>query len=158
MVQLAREKLARLDDARALLRQLYRSAVDLIPDQANKTLTVSNEFKPVEGDWNLNGSNLGDLADWLKQDKAEQEAERRCRAEIIWPEPIAKPKREEVAFIGTEAPGSHHPTALTCPSSNAIKRERPKAGAGHAGETGQRAVPAGLMHGRPMRNYHPTAT
>jgi hypothetical protein len=40
MAQIAREKLARLDDARALLRQLYRSAVDLIPDQANKTLTV----------------------------------------------------------------------------------------------------------------------
>ena len=40
MAQLAREKLARLDDARALLRQLYHSAVDLIPDQANKTLTV----------------------------------------------------------------------------------------------------------------------
>jgi hypothetical protein len=40
MAQLAREKLARLDDARALLRQLYRSAVDLLPDQANKTLTV----------------------------------------------------------------------------------------------------------------------
>lgn len=40
MAQLAREKLARLDDARALLRQLYRSAVDLLPDQAHKTLTV----------------------------------------------------------------------------------------------------------------------
>jgi hypothetical protein len=40
MAQLAREKLARLDDARALLRQLYRCAVDLIPDQANHTLTV----------------------------------------------------------------------------------------------------------------------
>jgi hypothetical protein len=38
--QLAREKLARRDDARALLRQLYRSAVDLLPDQVHKTLTV----------------------------------------------------------------------------------------------------------------------
>lgn len=40
MAHLAREKLARLDDARALLRQLYRCAVDLLPDQANHTLTV----------------------------------------------------------------------------------------------------------------------
>jgi hypothetical protein len=40
MAQLAREKLARLDDARALVRQLYRCAVDLLPNPANHTLTV----------------------------------------------------------------------------------------------------------------------
>jgi hypothetical protein len=40
MAQIAREKMARLDDARALMRQLYRSEVDLIPDHKNKTLTV----------------------------------------------------------------------------------------------------------------------
>jgi hypothetical protein len=40
MAQIAREKMARLDDARTLMRQLYRSEVDLIPDHKNKTLTV----------------------------------------------------------------------------------------------------------------------
>jgi hypothetical protein len=40
MAQIARETMARLDDARALMRQLYRSEVDLIPDHKNKTLTV----------------------------------------------------------------------------------------------------------------------
>jgi hypothetical protein len=35
-----REHLNRHDDARPLLRQLYGSAVDLQPDQANQTLTV----------------------------------------------------------------------------------------------------------------------
>ena len=40
MAQIAREKMARIDDARALMRQLYRSEVDLIPDHINKTLTV----------------------------------------------------------------------------------------------------------------------
>jgi len=40
MVQIAREKMARLDDARTMMRQLYRSEVDLIPDHKNKTLTV----------------------------------------------------------------------------------------------------------------------
>jgi hypothetical protein len=40
MAQIARETMARLDDARALMRQLYCSEVDLIPDHKNKTLTV----------------------------------------------------------------------------------------------------------------------
>jgi hypothetical protein len=30
----------RLDDARSLIRQLFRTEVDLIPDQQSKTLTV----------------------------------------------------------------------------------------------------------------------
>lgn len=38
MGHIAREKMARIDDARALMRQLYRSEVDLIPDHQNKTL------------------------------------------------------------------------------------------------------------------------
>jgi transposase-like protein len=38
--QLAREKIKRLDDARSLIRQLFRTEIDLIPDQQNKTLTV----------------------------------------------------------------------------------------------------------------------
>jgi hypothetical protein len=40
LAQLAREKLKRLDDARSLIRQLFRTEVDLIPDQQNKALTV----------------------------------------------------------------------------------------------------------------------
>ena len=36
-----REKLKRTDDARALLRQIYNTEVDLIPDLNAKTLTVS---------------------------------------------------------------------------------------------------------------------
>jgi hypothetical protein len=40
LAQLAREKLRRLDDARSLIRQLFRTEVDLIPDQQNKTLSV----------------------------------------------------------------------------------------------------------------------
>ena len=40
LAQLAREKLRRLDDARSLIRQLFRTEVDLIPDQQNKALTV----------------------------------------------------------------------------------------------------------------------
>lgn len=40
MAGLVREHLSRHDDARSLLRQIYESAVDLQPDQANKTLTV----------------------------------------------------------------------------------------------------------------------
>jgi hypothetical protein len=40
MAHIAREKMARMDDARALMRQLYRSEVDLIPDHQNKILTV----------------------------------------------------------------------------------------------------------------------
>jgi hypothetical protein len=40
LVHIVREKLHRLDDARALVRQVFNSAVDLCPDQENKTLTV----------------------------------------------------------------------------------------------------------------------
>ena len=40
MAAVAREKLARPDDARALLRALYLTPVDLIPDLAASTLTV----------------------------------------------------------------------------------------------------------------------
>jgi hypothetical protein len=40
LVALAREKLARADDARALVRQVFASAVDLSPEVENKTLTV----------------------------------------------------------------------------------------------------------------------
>jgi hypothetical protein len=37
LAQLAREKMHRLDDARSLIRQLFRTEVDLVPDQQNKT-------------------------------------------------------------------------------------------------------------------------
>lgn len=40
MAATIREKLARTDDARALLRQIYQTEVDLIPDPDNKTLTI----------------------------------------------------------------------------------------------------------------------
>ncbi len=40
MASVLREKLSRADDARALLRQIYDTEVDLIPDLAAKTLTV----------------------------------------------------------------------------------------------------------------------
>jgi hypothetical protein len=40
LAQIAREKMHRLDDARSLIRQLFRTEVDLIPEQQNKTLTV----------------------------------------------------------------------------------------------------------------------
>jgi hypothetical protein len=40
LVQVVREKLARADDARALVRQVFASAVDLCPDPVQKTLTV----------------------------------------------------------------------------------------------------------------------
>ena len=40
LVALAREKLSRPDDARALVRQVFESAVDLYPDAEHKTLTV----------------------------------------------------------------------------------------------------------------------
>ena len=40
MVGVLRDKLARADDARALVRQIYQSAVDLLPDLQTKTLTV----------------------------------------------------------------------------------------------------------------------
>jgi hypothetical protein len=40
LAQLARDKMHRLDDGRALIRQVFRTEVDLIPDHQNKTLTV----------------------------------------------------------------------------------------------------------------------
>lgn len=40
LVQVAREKLARTDDARSWVRQVFASAVDLCPDLAQRTLTV----------------------------------------------------------------------------------------------------------------------
>jgi len=40
MVSTVREKLKRSDDARALLRQIYATEVDLVPDFAAKTLTL----------------------------------------------------------------------------------------------------------------------
>ncbi len=40
LVHIAREKLSREEDARALIRQLFNSTVDLCPDIQNKTLTV----------------------------------------------------------------------------------------------------------------------
>lgn len=40
LVALVREKLARSDDARSLIRQVFQSAVDLRPDSAAHTLTV----------------------------------------------------------------------------------------------------------------------
>src|ERR1035437_6489716 len=40
MASLLRDKLSRADDARALLRQIYDTEVDLLPDLKNKTLTV----------------------------------------------------------------------------------------------------------------------
>lgn len=40
LVQVVREKLQRRDDARALVRQIFESAVDLFPDPEKKTLTV----------------------------------------------------------------------------------------------------------------------
>ena len=40
MASLLRDKLSRVDDARALLRHIYRNEVDLIPDLQANTLTV----------------------------------------------------------------------------------------------------------------------
>jgi predicted nucleic acid-binding Zn-ribbon protein len=40
MAQMAREKMSREDDARSLLRGLYRTEVDLLPDENAATLTV----------------------------------------------------------------------------------------------------------------------
>jgi hypothetical protein len=40
MAHVVRETLARTDDARALLRELYRTSADLQPDSAQQTLTV----------------------------------------------------------------------------------------------------------------------
>jgi hypothetical protein len=40
LAELAREKIKRLDDARSLIRQLFRTEIDLLPDRLQKTLTV----------------------------------------------------------------------------------------------------------------------
>ena len=40
MATLLRETLNRTDDARALLRQIYNTEIDLVPDLRAKTLTV----------------------------------------------------------------------------------------------------------------------
>jgi hypothetical protein len=40
MASTVREKLKRSDDARALLRQIYDTEADLMPDLESKTLTV----------------------------------------------------------------------------------------------------------------------
>lgn len=40
MASVLRESLARCDDTRALLRQIYATEIDLLPDPENKTLTV----------------------------------------------------------------------------------------------------------------------
>jgi hypothetical protein len=40
LAELARDKIKRLDDARSLIRQLFRTEVDLIPDHLKQTLTV----------------------------------------------------------------------------------------------------------------------
>ncbi len=40
MVQIAREKMSREDDARSLMRSLYRTEADLLPDENAGTLTV----------------------------------------------------------------------------------------------------------------------
>ncbi len=40
MAQLLKEKLGRKDDARPLLREIYKTDIDLIPDEEEKTLTV----------------------------------------------------------------------------------------------------------------------
>jgi hypothetical protein len=40
MVSIVREKLARTDDGRALLQQIFRTPADLVPDLQAQTLTV----------------------------------------------------------------------------------------------------------------------
>src|SRR5438045_5278481 len=40
LVSILREHLARSDDARTLVRQIFQTEADLIPDMTNKTLTV----------------------------------------------------------------------------------------------------------------------
>jgi len=40
MAQTLREKMARYDDARSLLRAVYHSEIDLLPNAQEKTLTV----------------------------------------------------------------------------------------------------------------------
>ncbi|HME22133.1 MAG TPA: hypothetical protein VKI44_12480, partial [Acetobacteraceae bacterium] len=40
MVQIVRQKMTRRDDARSLLRAIYNTEVDLLPDLPAKTLTI----------------------------------------------------------------------------------------------------------------------
>ena len=40
MAQIVRRKMSRHDDARSLLRAVYNTEVDLLPDEQAKTLTV----------------------------------------------------------------------------------------------------------------------
>ena len=40
MVQIIRQKMARHDDARSLLRAIYSTEVDILPDQQAKALTI----------------------------------------------------------------------------------------------------------------------
>ena len=40
LAELARKKIKRPDDARSLIRQLFRTEIDLLPDPLQKTLTV----------------------------------------------------------------------------------------------------------------------
>ena len=40
LVSILREHLARSDDARTLIRQIFETEADLLPDAKNKTLTV----------------------------------------------------------------------------------------------------------------------
>jgi len=40
LAQVARERIARLDDARSLIRQVFHTACDLLPDHSNHTLTI----------------------------------------------------------------------------------------------------------------------
>jgi hypothetical protein len=41
MVQVIRQKMKRHDDARSLLRAIYSTEIDLVPDLQAKTLTIS---------------------------------------------------------------------------------------------------------------------
>jgi len=40
MVQIVRQKMTRHDDARSLMRAIYNTEVDLVPDPQAKTLTI----------------------------------------------------------------------------------------------------------------------
>jgi hypothetical protein len=46
MVQIVREKMTRHDDARSLMRAIYKTEVDLEPDLQAKTLTDQNFIIP----------------------------------------------------------------------------------------------------------------
>ena len=40
LVSILREQLSRSDDARTLVRQIFETEADLLPDEKNKTLTI----------------------------------------------------------------------------------------------------------------------